>query len=465
MFTLKEIEKITKGTIVNGDPNAYFEYYSVRKDHFAKGIFYVPIVFRGSREEFILMAVNAGASGFMIDKNSEMKKEIVAKAKQINPEIAIVEVKNVNLAMYQLGLESRMRNQEKPVIAVTGSFGKTTLTSLIANVLKTEKKVLHDFENENNNTKLHLPMTLFQFETYEMAVLELGINDFGQMTDLSKLTEPSIAVINSIGSTHLENLKSKENVLNEKLHIVDYIKDKKIVFVNSDCEYLQNLKDTEHYQVIQYGISDAMDIKEEENLSFKVRIYGKETEFHLNLIGIHHVSNVVLAIKIAEIYQISYENIVKAIEEFQAVDGRLKVCKNNEKNTILIDDCYNCSLEAVKLGLQTASKIKSKRKIAVLGQMGALGEKAPSMHEELGQFFKNVDFDELYTTGEQAQNLAKGAFGVLGKENIKCFAEIQDLMEELDKNIQSGDLIYVKAAHSDHFVEIVKHLKEKFEIK
>lgn len=465
MFHLKEIEKITHGIIVNGDPNAYFQYYSVSKDHFAKGIFYVPIIFRGNREEFILTAVNAGASGFMIDRNSKMKKEIVAKAKQINPEIAIVEVENVNLAMYQLGVESRNRNQEKPVIAITGSFGKTTLTSLIANVLKTEKRVLHDFENENNNTKLHLPITLLQFEDYEMAVLELGIDDFGQMTDLSKLVQPSVAVINSIGSTHLENLKSKENVLKEKLHIVDSIKDKRLLFVNSDCEYLQHLKDTKHYKVIPYGISEATDIKEAENLSFKVKIYGKETEFHLNLIGIHHVSNVVLAIKIAEIYQISYENIVKAIQEFQAIDGRLKVCKNTEKKIALIDDCYNCSLEAVKFGLQTASKMKSERKIAVLGQMGALGEKAPSMHEELGQFFRNVDFDELYTTGEQAQNLAKGALGTLGKENIKCFAKMEDLMAEIDKDIRSGDLIYVKAAHSEHFAEIVKHLKEKFEIK
>lgn len=466
MFSLKEIEEITNGKILNGNKDRIFECYSVRKDNHKKGIFFVPIVFNGeNREKFILTAVNAGASGFMINEYSPKKEEIIKAAKAINSEITIVEVKNVNFAIYKLGLESRKRNIEKPVIAVTGSVGKTTLASLISSVLETEKKVLHDFQNQNNNTELHLPLILFEFEAYEMAVLELGIGDFGEMTQLSKLVEPSIAVINSIGNTHLENLKNKENVLKEKLHIVDCIKDKRLLFVNSDNEYLKKLEDTESYKVIKYGLSDVTDLKEEDGkLSFKTKIYGKETEFHLNLYGIHNASNIALAIKIGEIYQISYENIVKAINQFQPVDGRLKVCKNKEKDITLVDDAYNCSFEAVKLGLETANKIKSKRKIAVLGTMGALGEKAPNMHEELGKFFENIDFDYLYTTGEYAKDLVKGALNVLEEKNIKCFDTIDNLMVELDEDIQDGDLIYVKAAHADNLGKIVKYLKEKQDI-
>ena len=422
MFRLEEIEKITDGKIVSGDKKACFEAFCVRKNDFNKRIFFIPIVFRENREKFILDAVNAGAAGFLIHKDSERKSEIMTKAKQINPKIAIVEVQNVNQAIYQLGLESRNRNLEKPVIAVTGSVGKTTLTSLIAKVLATEKRVLYDFKNENNNTKVHLPITLSQWEDHKIAVLELGISDFGQMSQLSQLVKPSIAVINSIGSTHLEKLKSKENVLTEKLHIVDFIQDKQLLFVNSDCEYLKNLEDTENYKVIKYGISEASNIKQDdEKLSFKTPIYGKQTQFDLNLYGIHHISNIILAIKIAQIYQIRYENIVKAIHEFQPIDGRLKVYKSKENNIVLVDDCYNCSFEAVKLGLQTANQIKSNRKIAILGKMGELGEKAPSMHEELGRYFQNINFDALYTTGECAKDLKKRCFECIFRRENKMF--------------------------------------------
>lgn len=221
------------------------------------------------------------------------------------------------------------------------------------------------------------------------------------MTQLSKLVVPSIAVINNIGMAHINNLKNKETVLEEKLHITDCIKDKKILFVNTNDEYLQSVKKTDSYELREYNSQETYDIKEENGkLTFKTKIYGKETEFHLNLYGRHHISNIVLAIKIGEIYHIHYENIVDAINQFQSVDGRLKVLKNDKRNIIVIDDAYSCSsIEAVKLGLETANKMPSQRKIAVLGRMEALGEQATAMHEELGAFFQELNFDYLYTTG------------------------------------------------------------------
>lgn len=466
MYTLKEIEKYTNGLIINGDEKTNLKEYSLLKNNHQKGEFFIPIIFKGiDREEFIIDAVIAGAIGFMINKNSEKYDEIVNKAKAINPNICIVEVDDVNQAIYKLGLESRERNIEKPVIAVTGSVGKTTLCSLISKVLETEKKVLHDFKNENNNTRWHVSNTLMYFENYEMAVIELGTSDFGKMHQLSKLAKPSIAVINNIGTAHLNNFKTKQGILEEKLHITDYIKDKKILFINTDNEYLKNLEKSNLYHIEEYSSQEANDIKEENGiLSFKVKIYEKETIFHLNLYGRYNISNIILAIKIGEIYQISYENIVKAINEFRAIDGRLKVLKNNNRNITIIDDAYSSSLESVKLGLETANKIRSKRKIAVLGKMAALGEQSSKMHEELGEFFKKLDFDYLYMTGEYTKHLFKGALSAFEEKYIKRFKTREELIENLDKNIRDGDLIYIKAANTQHFNEIVKYLKEKCEI-
>ena len=179
------------------------------------------------------------------------------------------------------------------------------------------------------------------FEKYDMAVIEMGISDLGIMQQLSKLVEPSVAIINQIGMAHINHLKNKETVLAEKLHITDCIKDKKILFVNTDNKELQTVKKSDSYELREYHSQEAYDIGEEEGkLSFKVKIYGKETEFHLNLYGRHHISNIVLAIKIGEIYQIRYENIVKAINQFQPVKGRLKVLKNEQKNITVIDDAF-----------------------------------------------------------------------------------------------------------------------------
>lgn len=279
MYYLKEIEKYTNGKIINGNPEIKLKEYSLLKGEHQPGEFFIPIQFKGvNREEFILEAVKAGAKGFLINRSSENYISIINQAKQINPEICIVEVEDVNQAIYQLGLESRKRNIDKPIIAVTGSVGKTTLCSLISKVLETQIKVLHDFKNENNNTRWHVARDLLYLENYDMAVIELGISNIGTMTQLSKLVKPSIAVINQIGKAHINNLKTEETVLEEKMHITDFIKDEKILFVNNDNSYLQTVEKSEQYDKREYASKEAYNIQEENGkLSFKTKIYGKET--------------------------------------------------------------------------------------------------------------------------------------------------------------------------------------------
>jgi len=257
----------------------------------------------------------------------------------------------------------------------------------------------------------------------------------------------------------LNNLKNKETVLEEKLHITDFIKDKKILFVNTEDPYLQNLKETNFYKLKHYNAKEAYEIKEQNGiLEFKTKIYGKETKFTLKLYGKHHITNIVLAIKIAEIYQISYENIVKAIQEFKPVDGRLKVLKNQARDIIVIDDAYNFSIEAIKLGLETAKKQQSKRKIAVIGEMSALGDEAKKIHQELGKYLETLKLDAIYVIGNNTKY-----YGEL--EQLKSFETIEELIKCLDKTIQEGDLIYIKACNAQNFNKIVNHLIEKYEVK
>ena len=151
MFNLKGIEKITKGLIINGDENQYIKRYSTSNTTFDKDIFYVPIIFKGNdNEKNIIKAVSNGAIGFMINRNSMNYEIIVNETKKINSEVCILAVDDVNYALYDLGIRARELNSQKEVIAITGSYGKSTLTNLISKVLETEMKVLHDFSNDNN---------------------------------------------------------------------------------------------------------------------------------------------------------------------------------------------------------------------------------------------------------------------------------------------------------------------------
>lgn len=467
MYTLKELEKFANGRIINGDENTEIDYFSTSRKRHIKGEFYIPFTFKNiNREIFIINSVRAGGKGFMINKDSENYDTIIEEAKTINPNICILEVENSKDVLHRLGQKAREKNIDKPVVAVTGSVGKTTLCCLIASILKKQYKVLHDEENENNNTYSFISTDLLNAKEYDIAVLELGTATPGSMTQLSELVKPSIAVINSIGTAHLNEFLTKENILEEKLHIADYLKDDKILFVNRDNELLSNVKNNNSYKTISYSKNEASNIKEDEyGISFDIDIYGKNTHFDLNLYGTHNISNIVLAIKIGEHYQIEYDNIVSTIREFKAINGRFKVLKNEEEDIKLIDDAYSSSLESVKEGLTAANKIKSNRKIAVLGKMAALGEQSSKLHEELGEFFKEVNFDYIYMTGEYTKHLFKGALKAFEEKNIKRFKTREALLEDLLNNIQNGDLVYVKAAQTQSFESIVEELKKKYELK
>lgn len=464
MFTLKELEKYTNGRIINGNENIKIHHYSINKEYHMKNGFYIPIDFHGvNREIYIVDSVIAGGIGFMIDKGSKNYETIIDESKKINPNICILEVNNVNESIYNLAKLNRNLNIDIPIIGITGSVGKTSMSCILSNILKKEKKLFHDFDNRNMNTKVLISSDLMHLEYYDMAVIEMGTSKPGNMNILTQLVRPSIAVITTIGTAHLNNFKSKENILKEKLEITKGLKDEKIIFINGDDELLNTVNETLDYKIIKCCRNQARNIIEKETgISFEIDIYNKNTKFNLQLHGVHYLSSIVIAIRIAEHYSIKYENIIDGIKEFKPIDGRQKILKNEEKDIMLIDDSYSSSFESVKLGLDIANKMKSKRKIAIIGKMAAYGEEAENIHEQLGKYFSNLNFDYLYLTGEYSKRIFKGALTCFEEKNIKKFKTKELLIEDLINNIQRGDLIYVKAAQTQNFVSIVEKIKEKY---
>lgn len=457
MLTINEIKKITNAIQINGDSNVSISKFSVRRNRHYEGDFYIPIFWREDRQVYIMDAVKAGAIGYIISKNYENKDKIISESIKINSNIIILEVDDINEAIFKMAEFKRNQRIDMPIIAVTGSVGKTTTTAMISSIIKEEKNVFYD--NGNNNSKPLIAWLMLDFEDYEMAVFEAGMGSKNCMQPISDLLKPSIVVINNIGTSHIGNLGSKEEILEEKLKLTTYMKDSKTVFLNNDDEMLKNVKLDSSYNVKRFSLSEAYNIKQNgENLTFDTLLYDKNVKFSLEAYGKHNVSNALCAIRVAEFLKLKTENIVNGLKNYASINKRFNVVKKD--NYTIIDDTYNASLDSMQAGLMNASLLEGKRKVAVLGDMLELGEYSKSLHEQVGEIFKDTNFDMLLTNGENSKYICEVAKKYMTNKIVENFENQADLIAFLLNKVKEGDLIYLKASRKMNFDNIVKSLKE-----
>ncbi|MCI8655515.1 MAG: UDP-N-acetylmuramoyl-tripeptide--D-alanyl-D-alanine ligase [Clostridia bacterium] len=456
MLTINEIEKIANAKIINGKKDEQLKDFNIScTNHFNKE-FYLPVSLHRDRHPYIIDAVKMGAKGFMISSSCENYETIIKESLSINSNLIILEVENVNDALYKMGEYNRQKHINIPVIAVTGSVGKTSTCEMIASILRQERKTFSD--TRNNNTRLLLSLLLLDIDKYDIAVLEAGIASKNKMEPISKLLEPSIVVINNIGTAHIGNLGSKENILKEKLCLTNYMKDEKTVFLNDNDALLHNLQLDSKYNTAKYNIDEAFNINQENDiLTFNTHVYGKLTHFSMHVFGYHNISNAICAIKIAELLHISVENIIKGLKEYKSVSRRFNVIEKN--GLTIIDDTYNASLASMQAGLVSANTIPNcQRKIAVLGEMLELGDLSEELHSQVGKTFENLDFDILLTQGENTKYICETARQYIKTNEVINFENQDDLINKLLNIISKGDLIYLKASKKMQFDNIVSKL-------
>lgn len=458
MLTVNEIKKITNAKIINGNESSELKDFNIScSNHFNKE-FYLPVFLHKDRHQYIIDAVKMGALGFMISSSCENYENIINESIKINPNLIILEVENVNNALYKMGEYNRQKHINIPIIAVTGSVGKTSTCEMIASILRQERKTFSD--TRNNNTRLLLSLLLLDIDQYDIAVLEAGIASKNKMEPISKLLEPSIAVLNNIGTAHIGNLGSKENILKEKLCLTKYMKNTKTVFLNNNDSLLHPLQLDNQYNTIKYSIDEAINIKQENDiLTFDTQVYGKIIHFTMNAYGNHNISNAICAIKIAELLHINVENIIRGIQSYKNVSRRFNVTIKNGFS--IIDDTYNASLASMQAGLISANNMTNyNRRIAVLGEMLELGDFSKELHSQVGETFKNLDFDILLTQGENTKYICETARKYIKTNKVINFENQDDLINELKNTISKGDLIYLKASHKMNFDNIIRKLLE-----
>lgn len=354
------------------------------------------------------------------------------------------------------------RELDIPVVGITGSVGKTSTKEMIASVLAQKFRVHKTQGNFNNN--LGLPLTVFQIkEDDEIAVLEMGISHFGEMTKLAETAEPDTMVITNIGTCHLEFLKDRDGVFRAKTECFDYVKPTGTVILNGDDDKLQQVKDVHGKQPIFYGMSPRNRVYAE-NVK-PLGIHGISCDICIDdddpftvkipVPGEHQVMNALAAAAVGTIYGLTPEEITRGIESLETLAGRLHIIENG--NYTVIDDCYNANPMSMKASLGVLKDALG-RKVAILGDMGELGKTEKELHREVGTCAADLPIDKYLIVGDLAKNIAEGIREKNPSADVTEYGNVEDALDDLKNQLRKGDTVLVKASHFMHFEKIVEAL-------
>ena len=459
-ITVGDILKITKGTLVIGDKSTICNNFSKDTRTIQKMDVYVGI--KGEKfdgNQLYPQALEKGAKVCILQKIT-----IEEKVKQKYADRTIILVEDTIKAIGQIAAYKRSL-YDIPVVAVTGSVGKTSTKDIIAEVVAQKYKVLKTQGNLNNH--IGLPFTILGLKDEEALVIEMGMNHFGEIQYLTNIAKPNIAVITNIGTSHIGNLGSRENILKAKLEILEGLPKEGCVIINNDNDLLKEWKEKqEQYKVITYAIEEKADIQPdkyeigETDSKYTITIKNIQYEVKVPISGKHFIYNSLSAIAVGRMLEIPIENIITGIKEFRLTKNRMDVQKIKEGITI-INDSYNASYDSMKASLEYLAEIKGGRKIAVLGDMLELGEFSEQLHGKVGEEVIKNKIDYLITIGELAKEIAK----IANKKNTNIkgiyeFKQKEEAIRFLREFVQTGDRILLKASNALNFTEILEELKK-----
>ena len=406
---VKDIIRECKGILICGNENIECENFSKDTRQIKYGDIYLGIKgekFNGSI--FYKEALEKGAKGCIL-QDIEIKEEDIIKYK----DKFIIMVNDVTKAIQSLASYKRSL-YNIPVIGVTGSVGKTSTKDIIASVLSKKYNVLKTEGNYNN--EIGLPLTILKLKDHEAMVVEMGMSSFGEISLLTNIAKPTIAVITIIGSSHIGELGSRENILKAKLEILEGLEKNGSLIINNDNDLLNswNENNNDYHKHITYGIENksmfmAKNIKiQKESSVFDMEYNNKTYTVKVPIGGKHFVYNSLCAICAGIECGIEVEDIIKGISEFKLTKRRMEII-NNSNNVMIVNDSYNASYESMKVALEYINNINASKKIAVLGDILELGKFSKQLHEKVGEEVVKNNIDILITVGKEANYIADKA--------------------------------------------------------
>ncbi len=457
---IKDILACTEGNLVIGNENEECENFSKDTRMIKEGDTFIAI--KGSNFNgnlFWQEALDNGANTVIIEK-IELKQDDLKKYKNKN----IIQVEDTRVALKQMAMAKRNLYKNLIVVGVTGSVGKTSTKDIVANVLSQKYNTLKT--EGNNNNDVGLPFTILNLREHELAVIEMGMNHLGEISDLTKIARPTISVITNVGTAHIGNLGSRENILKAKLEILDGMENKKIV-INNDNDMLNKWKmdNSDDIEIHTFGIendSDAMaeNIRKSENKTeFTCKYNNEKIDLCVPVGGDVFVLNALCATVVGKMLGLSNEEIQKGISSFKLTKKRMEIIQL-DNDIKIINDCYNASVDSMKASLKYLCEISGKRKIAVLGDMFELGNFSEELHRKVGEYVVDNKIDLLYLIGENSIYIKEEAIKKgMAEEKIFYFNTKDQLTKDLKAKMKKDDTILFKASNGMKLFEIIEKLK------
>lgn len=359
-----------------------------------------------------------------------------------------------------LDIASLYREQfDIPVVGITGSVGKTTTKEMTASVLSQKFKTLKTEANLNN--EIGCPKTLLGLtKEHGAAVIEMGMNHFGEISRMSRCTKPTMAVITNIGFSHVENLGSQEGILKAKLEMLEGMGEHAPLIVSGDDKLLAPLRDSLEGRLV-YTFStegnpadvSAEDIKEENGVTTFTIVHGEKRLLAvLPAIGVHNVKNALAAYLVGTLCGMEEQEILCGIAEYRPTGNRQNILEKNGQTVIA--DCYNASPASMEAALGVLANYPCEgRRIAVLGDMLELGDMSDELHEKVGEIAKRSNLNMLYCYGTAAKRIAAKAGEKFG---VFCTDDPGVLIEKLQMYTKEGDVVLFKASHGMHLENVIE---------
>lgn len=362
-----------------------------------------------------------------------------------------------------------------PVVGITGSVGKTSTKEMIASVLS-QKYLVHKTAGNFNN-EIGLPLTVFGLrQEHEVAVLEMGISDFGEMSRLAAVARPRVSVITNIGICHLENLGTRDGILKAKTEVFDYLRDNATVVLNGDDDKLCTVAKVQGKAPVFYGMgetrpdgaaydkkaifADAVENRGLRGIDFDLHMPQSTHRVHVAIPGAHNVYNAMAAAAVGLAMGLSEAEICAGIEAARTIGGRTNLIEAG--GYLVIDDCYNANPVSMKAALDVLAQGEG-RTIAVLGDMGELGADEKQLHYEVGVYVAKKQIDWLFAAGELSRELVRGVceYPDFTTQYDYFGTDVETLCARVCEFAQPGDTILVKASHFMDYPRIVKALTEE----
>ncbi|MCD8152940.1 MAG: UDP-N-acetylmuramoyl-tripeptide--D-alanyl-D-alanine ligase [Clostridiales bacterium] len=358
-----------------------------------------------------------------------------------------------------------------PIVGIAGSVGKTSTKEMIAAVLAQKLCVLKTEGNFNN--EIGLPLTLLRIRPeHEAAVVEMGISDFGEMHRLAKMARPDICVMTNIGQCHLENLIDRDGALRAKSEMFDYLRPDGVIVLNGNDDKLDTIEEKNGVRPVRYFVEDGTVLSPEHDCFVTADsivnhgVKGMEAVLHFHgedaedcpvcepVPGLHNIYNACAAACVGDALGLSHAEICAGITHAGTIEGRTNLIETG--GIVIIDDCYNANPVSMRASLDVLAHTKGRR-IAVLGDMGELGQDERALHRAVGAYAAGKGIDRIFCTGTLSEEIVNGAMPACAAEH---FDDVDALLASLLSYIKKGDAILVKASHFMKYSVIVAALRK-----